>query len=154
MSEAHVTTVPRARLDDAVRRAPQHLRPLWEAVRDWNCTHAFIQQGKARFALAPDRRPCIALIGDDMHTSLGPDGFHRKSLRRLIERCSAAGVMVGLEPQAYQRVCTNAVLLRQNVVIVETRTQHEIEWVNFLREVNPQIGMLVAYDAEAQAGHA
>ena len=42
---------------------------------------AVVAQGRHAFTLPP-RRPAVPIIGDDAAASLGPDGFHRASLRR------------------------------------------------------------------------
>jgi hypothetical protein len=139
-------------LDFAVKEGPAHLRPIALAVRDQSCDFVLVPQEVKPFVLPLTGRPLIALIGDDMFSAMGPTGFDQPSLRRLIAGCAAGAVVSsGPDERPYKSAATNAVLLRQNVVIVETRPEREIEWVNFLRDARPEIGLLICSVRENQA---
>lgn len=145
---------PRARLDAAVDQGPLHLRDLYRAVRDYGISFATVTQHAGRFAF-PSDKPVVALLGDDMHQALGPTAFHRKSVRRFVASCKAA-VIVACEaqPRFYMAAAVTAAVLRQNVVVVETRSEHEADWFDLLREINPSINMLVgAVRPETEARH-
>lgn len=134
-------------LDDAIRNGPQHLRSIYRAVRDEGCNHLIVIQSDTPFPLIGEF-PTIAIIGDDLNCSKGPAAFHPPSLKSLVEKCSAAVLMVGMSPQAYHHAASWAVLKRQHVVIVETRAVHELAWTGYLQATNPQLPILHVLDGE------
>lgn len=131
-------------LAHAVERGPRHWRPIWADVQDGYTSLITVMQGHQPFRLAPCRLPLILYIGDDMHRALGPDGFDKPSLRRVIASC-CAGIIVGCEPlyELYQTTAESAAIDRQNTVLIETRAEWEIPWVEFLRECRPDIGIVL-----------
>ncbi len=139
----NVCAVPRERLDFAVEHG-RHLAPLYEAARDFGCLLAMVPQGARRFDPPGADRPVIAVIGDDLDQALGPSAFDEKSLRRLLRGVRLAAV-IGCEPlpQIYAEAARHAVLLRKNVVIVETRAEFEIAWVNLIKSVAPDAAFLL-----------
>ncbi len=133
-----------ARLDEAVRRAPPHLKPVWRAARDQGCEVAIIVPGGVAFDPPPSKRPLITMIADDLDAAYGPVGFDGASLRRIIRRCAAAAVVSsGPDVRPYSAACTNAVLFRQDVLIIETRPEQEIPWVQLLQDVKPGIRLMI-----------
>ena len=134
--------VSRARLDFAVEHGPEHLRHVYRAVRDGAVTFGFVTQRSGRFAF-PSRLPVIAIFGDDLDEALGPAGFHRKSVRRFVASCAGAVVIAcDAQPPLYHAAAA-AVVLRRNVVLVETRSEHEADWIDLIRSIKPDIRMLV-----------
>jgi hypothetical protein len=134
----------RAALSATIAAAPDHLRPLFHAVRDEGCDVAWIFQGAPATRLPKTGRPLIAVVGDDLDRALGPEGFHRPTLRRLVREASVASIVSsGPVVDAYERPATNAVLLRENVIIVETRPEQELAWANFVRDARPEMGLLL-----------
>ena len=145
MKNTNTYQVPIERLDDLIAGTPHaHLRILYSAIRHGGCGLASVPQGKDKFPAEHDR-PAIFLIGDDTDTSLGPDGFHRASLRRAIKSCAAFSVIsCEAVPTAYGAVAGAAALLRQNVMIVETRLAHEADWYNLISKLAPGVPILLA----------
>ena len=138
-----VYTVPRQRLDFAVEHG-SHLAPLYAAARDHGCILAMVLQGAGRFDPPPAGRPAIIVIGDDLDQALGPAAFHAKSLRRLLKGVRLVAVVAcEAVPEIYTSAARHAVLLRQNVVIVETRPEQEIAWITLIRSIEPQAAVLV-----------
>lgn len=138
------TAVPRRRLTAAINgSAGQHFRPIWLAVRDSGVAFCVVPQGGEAFD-PPAGRPTIALIGDDMLVSRGPAAFHRPSLDRFVRRCRGA-VIVACEPLrvAYASAAAVAAGLRLNVIIVETRPEHEADWKATLDGINPSLGYIL-----------
>ncbi len=135
--------VSRDRLNIAVATSPEHLRPLYAAVRDGGCNFGHVPQGVGRFKF-PTGRPVIGLVSDDYDTSMGVSGFHAKSLRRFIQTC-ASGVIVACAPyyELYAGAAGVAVLTRQSSFIIETRPEHEIEWINFVRSVRQDLPLVI-----------
>ena len=139
------TGAGREALDHSLARAPAHLKAPLLAVRDEGVRFLFVAQGPGAFDVPKDR-PAIVLIGDDLHATLGPDAFHKRALRRYVERCKAA-VIVACEPipEAYSQAASWAVLKREDVLIVETRPEREAEWFDYIRLVaSPGVKVLVA----------
>ena len=148
-ANAHV----RLRLDAAVTASAPHLKPLLAAVRDAGCNFAQVPQHVGRFAF-PEGRPLIALIGDDYDLSWGPQAFHRKSIRRLVGRCSAALIVAGApDVTLYTAASGWAVLARQNVVVIETQPRWEADWANLVREARPGIAVLISTPKPAGGIH-
>ena len=144
----------RARLDFAVEHGPAHLRYIYAAVRDCGVSFGTVTQHSGRFAF-PSDKPVIAILGDDMHATLGPAAFHRKSVRRFVASCAAAVVIAcDAQPRFYAMATSVAVCLRRNVLIVETRSEHEADWVDLVQAINPDIRLLVGtVRPETEARH-
>lgn len=130
-------------LMDAQRRAAPHWRPILHAVRNHGVTLAGIYQDDAPFRI-PRGRPTILLLGDDLDASVGPAHFHAKSLRRFVSRC-CYGIVVACSPEIalYLTAATIASGLRKDVVLVETRPEHEADWVDRLRQIKPGLPLMV-----------
>ena len=139
----NLATVPRSRLDFAVEHG-RHLAPLYAAARDHGCIVGIVPQGAGHFDPPPAGRPAIIILGDDLDQALGPSAFDEQSLRRLLKGVRLAAV-VACEPlpEIYESAAHHAVLLRKNVVIVETRPEQEIAWVNLIRSIAPDAAFLL-----------
>ena len=143
MADLPPILAPRARLDFAVEHGPEYFRPIYRAVRDCGISFATVTQHAGRFGF-PSDKPVIALLGDDMHEALGPAAFNRKSVRRFVATCAAAVVIAcEAQPRFYAMAAAAAVCVRRNVVIVETRSEHEADWIDLVQAVNPAIKLLV-----------
>lgn len=130
---------------EAVRVSAPHLVPIMLAVRDHRVGMLSVPQGAEAFAFPPDkRRKAVVLIGDDMETSIGPDGFHLPSIRRLIRACGAFAVVSGAAtPDVYGALATAAVLGR-HALIVETRLEHEFQWVQLIQKLAPRRPLILS----------
>jgi hypothetical protein len=115
-------------------RAPDHLVPILDAVIDFGCAHLLVTQGKnGKIGPLPSAKPIITVIGDDLHVSLGPNGFH-PSIRKLFRSADAAVIVAcAPEPELYAIAAAVAVLKRRHVVLVESRTERELEWCEFAK---------------------
>lgn len=144
--------VSRARLDTALERAPDHLRPILLAVRDQGCAWLNVPQGSGRFEI-PLGKPLISIIGDDLHAAKGPAGFHRKSIRRLIAASSFISI-VAAEPLtlAYATPALATVGLRVNSLIIETQPEFELEWHALAKAEAPD-AQLIIVSVEAAPCH-
>lgn len=134
----------RACLDMAFEASPLFLRPVIEAVRNYGCGLLTVGQSKQAFRL-PGDRPAIVIIGDDTDRAVGPKGFNFASTRRAIRACHAFAV-ISCEPlpAVYACVASSAVLLRQNVMLIETRPEQEDAWYNLIRKLAPDRPLLRA----------
>lgn len=128
MSMQFATDIPRVRIDRYLETAPDYLRPILLAVRDQNCAWLNIPQKAGRFD-PPKGRPIITIIGDDLHVAMGPAGFHRKSVRRLLAASRFISIVAG-EPKvlAYATPALGAAGMGFNGTIIETRPEFEMQW--------------------------
>lgn len=149
-------TVTRERISEIIGKnmlAP-HLNPVFEAVRDFSVSVLIAPQSKDSLdeALGDARDASIVIVGDDTNRALGPDGFHKTSMRRLFQLATETAVISSAPPEhVYAGMATLAALARRFVVIVETRPEQEIAWVEFIQAANPNLSILLA---TVEAGHA
>ncbi len=134
---------PRERLDYAIEHG-RYLSPLYQAVRDFGCALVIVTQGLEPFDLVTAGMPVILVLGDDLDEALGPAAFDAKSLRRLLKGVRLAAV-VACEPlpEIYASAARHAVLLRKDVVLVETQPEQEIAWVNLIKSIEPDTAFLL-----------
>jgi hypothetical protein len=135
--------VPRSRLTAAIDAAPLHLRPIFVAIRDAGVACCVIPHGGQSFD-PPTSHPTIVLIDDDMDETKGPQDFHQESLRNFVKRCAPA-MLVTCEPPptAYAAAAAMAALLNYDVIIIETRPEHEANWKAALDAINPDLAWLL-----------
>jgi hypothetical protein len=133
---------PHSRLTTAIDTVSPHWRPILTVVRDAGVALCMVPHGGHRFDPSRDK-PTILVMDDDALGSKGPGAFHHKSLRRFVQRCRHA-VIVACEPLpvAY---ATAAVIagLRQDVILVETRSEHEADWKAALDAIKPNLTYLL-----------
>jgi hypothetical protein len=122
----------------------RHLVPLYEAAHDFGCLLAMVPQGAGPFDAPGDDRPVIAVIGDDLDQALGPSAFDEQSLRYLLKGVRLAAIVsCDPLPEIYASAARHAVLLRKNVVIVETQPEHEIAWFNLIKSIAPDTAFVL-----------
>ena len=110
------------------KRAPDHLVPILDAVIDYGCAHLLAQGRDGKIGPLPSDKPIISVIGDDLHVSLGPNGF-QPAIRKLFRSADAAVIVAcAAEQKFYAIAATVAAFERRNAVIVGCRTEREIEW--------------------------
>ena len=144
MNIPQIPGLSRRRLIALIEQSPAHLVPIWTVVRDHGVIFALVEQGGRPFRLRVTTSPTIALIGDDQEAAHGPAGFHGPSLQAACKRALAAVIVAGAPmPQLYIAAAAVAVLKRRHVVIVETRLEQEIPWIEFIRSACPNIRILV-----------
>lgn len=129
----------RDRLNVVMANLPAHLRSLLVAVRDFQVAFMFIPQNFDTFRIpARADRPSIVLIGDDMDTARGPDGFHMPSLRRIIRGCSAFAVISAAPPtDLYAAMAATTATKRKSTLLIETRPEQEIQWLALIQKLAP-----------------
>ncbi len=135
-----------ARLTTALAAAPEHLRPIILAVRDHRVGMLFVSQHAGSFAIPskPKRRAAVVILGDDMDQSLGPDGFHLPSVRRVIRACRAFAVISSEAPADVYAAMGGIAVSGRNVLIVETRLGHEFQWVGLIQKLAPGRPLIIA----------
>jgi hypothetical protein len=139
-------TATRADLNAAIEQSPLHLRPILESVRDFGTAMMFVPQGLQAFRIPRDaKKPTILLVGDDTTRSDGPGGFHEPSLRRIIRASSAFAVVSSAPPvEAYEAIARMAALTRRNVLLVETRVEQELPWMELIQRLAPKRRIILA----------
>lgn len=132
-----------AEMDRLEERAAPHWRAVYYAMRQHGIAFGGIIQDRSPFRIPRDR-PTLLLLGDDLDASHGPAGFHAKSVRRFVERCRY-GVVVACSPETvlYATAASIVAATRGDVVLIETRPEHEADWVNRLREIKPGLPLMV-----------
>lgn len=135
--------IPLARLENLSRTGHVHLRPIYVAMRSDRVGLVMIRQRVERFP-PPKKRPFVAIVGDDTDRSLGVAGFHRKSIRRLAA-ITPSIVVIGCEliPSVYAAAAAAAAQARISTLIIETRDEHEGEWIDLVREAAPSANLLI-----------
>lgn len=134
--------IPRARLEELSRTGSAHLRPIYGAMVAPGIGFLMVQQNASRFAIE-SKGGFVALILDDTDRALGPSGFHRKSVRRLASQVHSITVLsADIEPSIYASAATLAALGR-NVLIVETRPEEEVAWMDLLKAAAPRAPILL-----------
>ncbi|QBM75875.1 hypothetical protein E2E30_08875 [Sphingomonas sp. AAP5] len=152
MSGVFHASATTARLDTAMEQAPPHLYPVLLAVRDHRVGMLFVGQDAGSFAIPKEStRPAIVLIGDDLEQSVGPDGFHMPSLRRLVRKCSAFTVVSSAPTAEIYAAGTAPAVGGKNAVIIETRLAHEFQWVALIQKLAPGRPILLS---TVKGGHA
>lgn len=126
-------------LDAVIAKSPVYLRPVLVAVRDATTGLLLINQGHEPFVTPTVcGRSTISMILDDTDRSVGPLGFHRRSLRRLIRASDAFAVIsssaIGLPYAAMSAVAATG----KATVIIETRLEHELQWLALIQRVAPK----------------
>ncbi len=135
-----------ARLTTALAAAPEHLRPIILAVRDHRVGMLFVGQDAASFRIPnePKRRAAVVILGDDMDKSMGPEGFHLPSVRRVICACRVFAVVSSAAPCDVYAAMGAAAVLGRNALIVETRLEHEFQWVSLIQKLAPGRPIIIA----------
>lgn len=153
----HAAGATRERLTRTINAAASsapHLKPVFEGVRDGGVHLLFVPQSATAFRMpaAAASKPRVVIIGDDFDQSMGPNAFHMPSLRRLIRAGALFGVVTA-SPEAglYGSATLAAVLHRSLSVIVETRLEHELQWVELIQKLAPG---RMAWLHTVEGGHA
>ena len=139
-----VDTFTAAHLERVCQSAPAHMRPIWWAAMYGRCALLIVTQGAILEDLPPRLQPLITYVGDDTSRADGPAGFPQGAIRELI-RTSDVGPVVSSAPvvKAYRQAASAAIIHRRNVIIIETRPEQEIAWINFILEARPDMRLLV-----------
>lgn len=122
---------------------PPYYEPLYVALRDHNLNLYIIEQNSRPIALPKAGRAVLALIGDDTGKSLGPSGFHKTSLRRLVKWADLAMIATVAAPRLYAYAATMPTSFGLNALVVETPLSGVQAWADFLTDANPQIHVTV-----------
>jgi len=131
-----------------VEATPQHLRGVLSAIVDFSVTATMLAQGQMQFT-PPSKSPWIAILSDDLVVGLGPEGFHTQSLNDLISEVSYAVVAATAPMRHCYNVCaTVAAKHRRNALLVETEPGLAAEWVDYIRRLRPDCGILLAMPEE------
>lgn len=119
-----------------------HLAPIYQAVRR-GADYAPVLQNAGAFAFKFER-PTIVLFGDDGEKCFGPNAFEPASVERVLGKISMAAV-IACEPlpKLYTAMAIGAMMKRAHTLIVETRPEHEADWIERIRNSRPDISIMV-----------
>lgn len=142
--------IPRARLVKLSRTGSVHLRPIYAAMLNPGIGFLVVGRTSGPFAVE-SRGGFVGLIADDTDRSLGPAGFHRKSIRRLAAQPrSITLISSDIVPDLYAAAAALAVA-GFCTIIVETKPEQEAAWLDLLKVAAPQANMLVCTVAAGNA---
>lgn len=119
--------------------------PILEAARDLGIAVFLLGQDRRPFpARVRQVKPLVAVIGDDIDKALGPAGFHRVALRKLINAADNAIILSAApDPAIYATATAVAGITRRSVVLIETRPEQEIPWGEFIQKAAPSLPLLI-----------
>jgi len=146
-----------AELAEAIVRAEQigaaHLVPLLRAARAGVLNPLIVPRGTT----APMRRlktstkPALVLIGDDDDEPTGPAGWPQAV--RLMRWCGVVVVhSTGAQVHHYKAAVDGALVCRR-MLLVETNTATEPEWLALLRRLRPGLPGLIVRVRPGEAAH-
>lgn len=140
-------------LTDALKFSPPHLHPIIHSVRDGDCAMMFVGQTSEAFrAPRNSRQPVIFMIGDDFDAAVGPERFHMPSLRRAMRACKSFAIVSSCpQPEVYTSIALTAALSRESVMLIETRPEMEIAWLELVQKTAPRRFIWLA---TVEGGHA
>ena len=128
----------------AADKAP-HLLPVVHAIRHHGVGFLVIPQRATDLdrGITLLTRPFIVLVGDDTDYALGPDQYDRAAFERLIGMTDGVAIISGAPPEeAYTGIAMMAVA-GGNGLIIETRPEQEIAWVNLVQTARPDMPILL-----------
>lgn len=131
----------------AMPQTPPHLKPVFEAVRDYGVGYLTLMQHG--HGLPTERlnsqNPMITVAGDDTDAARGPGAFHAATLKILTLRASCVAVISSeAVPDIYTLFSLMAGLLRASTLIVETRPEQEHAWVDYVRALAPHTPVILS----------
>lgn len=137
-------TANRERIDAAIAACADHLKPILIAVRDYGIAFGVVDQRAQPFELPDNGPPAVMVICDDMHASLGPTGFPKASLHRLIRACDAFAVISSEAVPCIYGAAAALAVAGKRVMLIETRPEHEIPWTKLVQRLAPGRPLLIS----------
>jgi len=122
-----------------------HLKSIAQAIRDAGLVHSLILRGE-KYPPLPKRlrsRPVLFVVGDDLYTAMGPDAFHRKSLRRAFRGVRLVVIHCAEASAQHYDVATAVALAAGKSIIIESQPSHEKEWLAFVGHHAPQASIIM-----------
>ncbi len=131
----------------------KHYLPIYLAARDQGIALDWLFQKKHRDL--PRMPPkSMLIVGDDLppgETELGPTAFHQGSLRRCLNSCTHVAIMSGSAISEVYEDSARFAALGARVVLIETGTRAEAQWLDYVRSTAPQADLLVVTVAAGRA---
>jgi hypothetical protein len=110
--------------------AAPHLVAILRGVIDAGIAYGIVLPHAAGPWRIPTGKPCLLLVGDDLHASHGPSAFDAASIRKFARDCRRAFIIASAPPIAlYASAADEAIVGRRNTIIVETRERFEADWL-------------------------
>lgn len=134
----------------AAEQTPLHLKHIMVAMRNYGISFFPIVQNSPRFDIHQLKytRGFVALIGDDTTCSMGPDHFDRAErvvMRQLLNKCSHVAIISSaVVPRLYDCMARLAGQVPTGALIIETRPEHEVQWVERIYRLSPDMPLMVS----------
>ncbi len=126
---------------------PRHLKSVFEAARDYKIGFMYFPQNhqKADLEKLNAAKAFVAIVGDDIDCSMGPDHFDAVFMQTLLEKAfSIAVISSAVVEDVYTLFAEIAGLWRKSMVIIETRPEHEMQWIARVNEIAPNTHLVVS----------
>jgi hypothetical protein len=124
---------------DDLSHLPQQYAPLVFAARNGFGLFVIVQDKRTECPIPVKGTGTTVVIGDDLDRSKGLAAFETGSLRRFLWNCSTVLIMAGAADEKLYAAAAMKVARgvaestpRPNAVIIETRPDHEGEWLDFV----------------------
>jgi hypothetical protein len=126
---------------------PKHLKGIFEAARDYQIGFMHFPRNHQKVDLERlnAAKAFVAIVGDDTDCSMGPDHFDAVFVRMLLEKAFGIAVISSaVIEDIYTLFAEVAGLCRKSMVIIETRPEHEMQWIARVNEIAPNTHLVVS----------
>jgi len=115
-----------------------------KAIQVHGCGYLIALPWAGPFVVPAKWPGAVILIGDDTDAARGPAAFDAPSMGRVLRTCERAVVVSsGPEPTPY-KIAANAAIAGRHALLVETRPEQEIPWLQFIQAAAPALPILVS----------
>lgn len=124
-----------------------HLAPILDAAATCGIAVGWLTQSARPIDAPLIGRGAVTIVGDDPmppRGSLGPAGFHQRSLRMVLRESHMVAILSGeVAPDVYTTAATAAAAMSLHVTLIETRVRHEGDWLSLVKKLAPNAALLV-----------
>jgi len=141
----------RERLTSLIEHGPEHVRPIFRAVRDHGVTLTVALPDEGTL-WPPMDKATMLMICDDVREAKGPAAFHQSAIRDFVRTCRLA-VIVSSAPlkELYAIAAITAILTHRNIIVIETNLKYEQAWRDLIETERPDLRLIIA-TVKPQAG--
>jgi hypothetical protein len=112
----------------------KHFAPILIAMRDRGLVGKFFVRGHKLPLFHPSEKskPKVVIICDNLFGALGPNAFHRKSLRRILPNAGRIVLHCAAPLPEHYEFATSEALTKGSAVVIESMPERETEWLAFI----------------------
>lgn len=139
---------PKTDINEKLINIPPHMKhfaPILVAMRDRGLVGKFFVRGHKLplFHRSEKTNPKVVVICDNLFTAMGPNAFHRKSLRRILPNAGRIVLHCAAPLPQHYEFATNEALTKGSAVIIESMPERESEWFAFILKNTPRYNLTV-----------